>query len=375
MSIKIGTIQGINIKLNYSWFIIFVLITWSLANGYLPSQYPDKSSNFYWFIGGASALLLYISILIHELAHSTIAIKRGLDIKNITLHFFGGVSQINEESSDPKTEAYMAAVGPLTSIVIGGILLLIDYIIGANLPDTVEAVLRYGGYVNVGLAFFNMIPAFPMDGGRVLRAIIWNRNKNLIKSTRIASNVSNVISIIFMLLGFYSMFTFGTLDGLWLVFIGLFINSASKMGLSQTIISEALGEKTVSSIMTRDVKTVKPDLSIQELIEEWFSVYKHQGYPVMENDNVIGIITIEDVRNVDKNNRGSITVRDVMRSQEELVTVSPDDKASDALMKMASNNVGRLPVIENGRLVGIITRSDINKTIQLSTEFAPTTHN
>lgn len=375
MSIKIGTIQGINIKLNYSWFIIFVLITWSLANGYLPSQYPDKSSNFYWFIGGASALLLYISILIHELAHSTIAIKRGLDIKNITLHFFGGVSQINEESSDPKTEAYMAAVGPLTSIVIGGILLLIDYIIGANLPDTVEAVLRYGGYVNVGLAFFNMIPAFPMDGGRVLRAIIWNRNKNLIKSTRIASNVSNVISIIFMLLGFYSMFTFGTLDGLWLVFIGLFINSASKMGLSQTIISEALGEKTVSSIMTREVRTVKPDLSIQELIEEWFSVYKHQGYPVMENDNVIGIITIEDVRNVDKNNRGSITVRDVMRSQEELVTVSPDDKASDALMKMASNNVGRLPVIENGRLVGIITRSDINKTIQLSTEFAPTAHN
>lgn len=372
MSIKIGTIQGINIKLNYSWFIIFVLITWSLANGYLPNQYPDKSSNFYWLIGGASALSLYISILIHELAHSTVAIRSGLDIKNITLHFFGGVSQINEESSDPKTEAYMAAVGPLTSIVIGGVFLLIDYIIGASVPDTVEAVLRYGGYVNVGLALFNMIPAFPMDGGRVLRAIIWNRNKNLIKSTRIASNVSNVISIIFMLLGFYSMFTFGTLDGLWLVFIGLFINSASKMGLSQTIISEALGEKTVSSIMTRDVRTVKPDLSIQEVVDAWFSVYKHQGYPVMENDNVIGIITIEDVRNVDKNNRDSITVRDVMRSQEELVTVSPDDKASDALMKMASNNVGRLPVIENGRLVGIITRSDINKTIQLSTEFAPT---
>ena len=371
MSIKIGTIQGINIKLNYSWFTIFVLITWSLANGYLPSQYPDKSSNFYWLIGGASALSLYISILIHELAHSTIAIRRGLDIKNITLHFFGGVSQINEESSDPKTEAYMAAVGPLTSIVIGGVFLLIDYIIGASVPDTVEAILRYGGYVNVGLALFNMIPAFPMDGGRVLRAIIWNRNKNLVKSTRIASNVSNVISIIFMLLGFYSMFTFGTLDGLWLVFIGLFINSASKMGLSQTIISEALGEKTVGSIMTREVRTVKPELSIQEVIDEWFSFYKHQGYPVMKNDNIIGIITIEDVRNVDKNNRDSITVRDVMRSQEELVTVSPDDKAADALMKMASHNVGRLPVIENGRLVGIITRSDINKTIQLSTEFAP----
>jgi Zn-dependent protease/predicted transcriptional regulator len=368
MSVKIGKIHGISIELNYSWFLIFFLITWSLANGYLPIEYPHQSSSFYWFVGAASALFLYVSILIHELAHSAIALRSGIGIKNITLHFFGGVSQIQEESSDPRTEATMAIVGPISSIVIGVSLLTIDYLLGPGLPDIIEALLRYGGFVNVALAIFNLIPAFPMDGGRVLRAIFWSRSNNLIKATRIASGISNIISIIFMLLGFLALFSLGTLDGLWLVFIGLFINGASKMGLSQTIISEALGERTVESIMTKDVKTLDPDISLKQAVKEWFSVYKHQGYPVVENDDVIGLIAISDVRDVTSEERETVKVRDVMKKKDELHTVSPDDKASDALMKMATKNVGRLPVIENGKLVGIISRSDISRTIQMNTE-------
>lgn len=368
MSVKIGKIRGINIKINYSWFLIFFFVTWSLANNYLPGQYPNKPNNFYWTIGLVSAFSLYLSILVHELAHSAIAQGEGLEINNITLHFFGGVSQIREESTNPKTEAYMAIAGPLTSIVIGGVLLVINSVLGSGLPDTFEAVIMYSGYVNLGLALFNLIPAYPMDGGRVLRAILWNRNENLIKSTRTATTVSNLISLLFMGSGFFNIFSTGTLDGLWLVFIGLFINGSSKMGLSQTIISEALGEMTVKEIMTTEVKTVDPDVTIQEVIDNWFSVFKHQGYPVTLNDELVGIITLEDVRDVESKERTSVTVRDIMKKKDELVITHPDEKASDALMKIATRDVGRLPVMENGSLVGILTRSDISKTIQMKTE-------
>lgn len=369
MSLKIGKIGGIEIKLNYSWFFVFLFIAWSLSNNYLPTQYPDKTSNFYYTIGIASALSLYISIILHELAHSFVAKNRGIDINNITLHFFGGVAQINEESSDPKTEAYMALAGPLTSFIVSGFFLLLNSFIGPNAPDTVEALLVYSGYANLGLALFNMIPAFPMDGGRVYRAIIWNRNGNLIKATRSASTASNIISLLFMGFGFFNLFSSGSFDGLWLIFIGLFINSSSKVGLSQTIISEALGEMNVNDIMTKNVKTVEPDVSIQRLIDEWFSVYKHQGYPVTDEDRLLGIITNEDVRKVDQSKRTASTVGEVMRKRDELVTIEPDAKASDALMKMSMNDVGRLLVVENDMLIGIITRGDLIKTIQMRTQF------
>ncbi len=244
--------------------------------------------------------------------------------------------------------------------------LVLYYTLGV--PDAVEAVLRYAGYVNIGLALFNMLPAFPMDGGRVLRAILWKRSGNLIRSTRTASTVSNVIGVVFMMIGFYGIFSTGSFDGLWLIFIGLFINSSSKMGLSQTIISEALGEITVREIMTGEVRTVEADASIKRAVDEWFSVHKHQGYPVVEDGRLVGIITIEDVRNVDPDRGDSVRVRDVMKARDELVTISPDERASDALMLMSSRDVGRLPVVEEGKLVGIITRSDIGKTIQLRTE-------
>jgi Zn-dependent protease len=369
MSFKIGKIGGIDIKLNYSWFFIFLLITWSLATTYLPNQYPGKSEYFYWGIGAASALSLYVSILIHELAHSAVAKRNGLGINSITLHFFGGVSEINEESSNPKTEAIMAFAGPLSSLIIGGLLLALNYIFGNGLPYFLEAVIFYSGYVNIALALFNMIPAFPLDGGRVFRALLWRRNGNIVKSTRTASGVAGFISVLFMVLGFLSLFSGGSLNGLLLVFIGMFINGSSKAGLSQTIISEALGEMHVREMMTREVRFVGPDVTLQRLIEEWFNVYKHQGYPVTQDGELVGIVTNEDVRKVDPDNRSTITVGDVMRKKNDVVFATLDEKASDALLKMAKNNVGRLPVVEDGKLVGIITRSDFNKVIQMKTQF------
>ena len=367
MSIKIGKIRGISIKLNYSWFFIFLIITWSLATAYLPYQYPGKGESFYWSVGAASALLLYVSILIHELAHSTVAQRNGLGINSITLHFFGGVSEINNESNDPRTEAVMAAVGPISSMVIGVLLLAVSYLFGGVLPDYVEAVTLYSGYVNIALSLFNLIPAFPMDGGRVLRAVLWSRNGNIVQSTRSASRVAEVISVLFMAYGFFSFLSWGSFNGLWLIFIGFFINGTSQAGLSQTIISEALGEMQVKDMMTRDVHAVEPDVSLQLLIEEWFNVFKHQGYPVTEDGKLVGIVTNEDVRKVAPEQRTTVTVGDVM--EKALVHATPQEKASDALLNMSQNNVGRLPVVENGELVGIITRSDFNKVIQMRTQF------
>ena len=369
MSVKIGKINGIDIKLNYSWFLIFFIITWSIATAYLPNNYPGKSESFYWLVGAASALSLYISILLHELAHSTIALRNGIGINSITLHFFGGVSEINEESNNPKTEAIMAFVGPLTSMVIGVSLMSISILFGGSLPDTVRAVIFYSGYVNIALALFNLIPAFPMDGGRVLRAILWARSGDIVKSTRTASKVANFISILIMGFGFLSLFTGGSLNGFWLVFVGLFISRASEAGLSQTIISEVLGEMHVRDMMTHEVHTVGPEVTIQRLIDEWFNVYKHQGYPVVQNEALLGIITNEDVRRVEADRRSTLTVGDVMKKKSEVISVSPDEKAADALLKMAKKNIGRLPVVEDGRLVGIVTRSDFNKIIQMKTQF------
>ena len=368
MSVKIGKIQGIDIELNYSWFLIFFIIASGLANIDLPRQYPDKSSDFYWLIGVISALSLNVSVLVHELAHSILARRKGLSIKNITLHFFGGVSYIDEESIDPKTEAYVSAVGPLSSLVIGIVLLTVNYSLGAETPDSLEAIFRYVGYVNVSLAVFNLIPALPMDGGRLLRAVIWSRNGNYLRATRSISSVSKGISIVFMVLGIFTILSFGSQNGIWLVLIGIFINNGSKDSLSQTIISEALGGMTVREIMTKEVQTVEPDVSVQRIIDEDFSVYKHQGYPVLEDGELVGVITNEDVRKVRDEERDSTAVRDVMIKRDQLITVSPDEKASDALMLMATRDVGRLLVIDDDNLVGIITRSDINRTIKMKTE-------
>lgn len=370
MSIRIGRIRDIDIKVNYSWFLIFLIVTWSLATAYLPYQFPNKSNTYYWGIGAVSAITVYFSILIHELAHSIVAKQNGLGINSITLHFFGGVSEINEEINDPKTEAVMAFVGPLSSLIIGGVLLAISIIFGANLPDYMEAIAYYSGYVNIVLAFFNLIPAFPMDGGRVFRAILWAHNGNIVKSTRMVSVVARFISILFIGLGLLLLFNGDPFDGFYLAFLGIFINNSSQMGLSQTIISNALGEMHVRDVMTREVHSVGPNITINCLIEEWFNVYKHQRYPVTQNGEIIGIVTNEDVRKVDPYQRSTVTVGEVMSKKVDLVFASPDDKTSDAWLKMAKNNVGRLLVVENDKLVGIITRSDINRVIQMKTQFS-----
>jgi len=364
--LNVGKISGIDIRLNYSWFLIFGLLTWSLAANYLPSQYPDQSGTFYWIVGALSAITLFISLLVHELAHSLVAQGEGMNIHSITLHFFGGVSELGEESRSPGTELKMASVGPISSLIIGLVFLLLWRTLTFS-PTGIRAIFQYASYANLGLALFNSIPAFPLDGGRVLRSILWRRSNNILEATKTASTVSQIISYLFMGLGVYTFFALGAINGLWILVIGFIINNNASASLSQTMISRALSDVNVEEIMTRDVKSVEPDLTIQQVVDRYFQKYAHNGFPVMEGENLIGMICRHDIRQVSEEKWDMIRVEDVMKPAEELYTVSPESNSADALMEMAKRDIGRLPVMEEGEMVGLITRSDITKAIRLRT--------
>lgn len=365
MSLKIGKISGIQISLNYSWFLIFALLTWSLANGYLPSQYSDQSTGFYWGVGLTASITLFLSILLHEVAHSLVAQRKGMEIRSITLHFFGGVSEMMDEAETPGSEIQMAAIGPITSFLLGFLFLGIWWGTSSGFPLFISAVFRYASYANIILAVFNSIPAFPMDGGRVLRALLWRNSGRILPATRISTKVSKVISFLFIGFGAFSTFLYSTLNGLWFLVLGFIISGNATASLNQTILSESLGNVKVSEIMTEEVTVVHPDITIQQFVDRYLNRLKHHGYPVVEEGKVVGIVCEYDVKEVRIESWDEYRVEDVMVPSEELLTVEPEDNAADALMIMARNDVGRLPVIKDGKLVGILTRSDVNNAVKI----------
>ena len=371
MSLKVGSLLGIPVKLHYTLILAFLLIAWSLAVGFMPAEYPGLTNSQYWIIGIIGAVGLFISVLIHELTHSYVAQRNGIPVRSIMLFIFGGVSQTEVEAEDPGVEFKMALVGPASSILIGVLIgatwLFLD---GFQFSPLILAPLRYWSYINLLLGGFNLLPAFPLDGGRVLRASLWGWKYSLIDATEIATKVGTGFAYLFMLGGFAIIFYGSLTSGLWLLFIGWFLKNGAESSLRQTRISEALSGVKVKDIMTRDVRTVTPDLSLQDLMEEYFSKYKHGGYPVARGSEVLGLVTLEDVRKVSSRNRSKTTVSEIMTSCEELLCLNPNERALDAFTKMSRGEVGRLPVREYEKLVGIVTRSDLLHSIKVRTELS-----
>jgi Zn-dependent protease/predicted transcriptional regulator len=361
--------MGIPVKIHYTMWFVFVLIAWSLAVGYMPSQYPGLSVATYWAIGITSAIILFGSVLVHELSHSYIAKKNGLPIGRITLFFFGGVSEMTEEPQDPELEVRMAAAGPLMSfliaIVLGGLWYLGSI---AEVPVPVTATLGYGALINGALGVFNLLPAFPLDGGRVFRGTLWKRSRNLIGATKTATRVSEFISLLMMLGGFVSIILGNFVNGLWIIFLGWFVRSGAETSLRQTLVGETLSGVTVGDIMTRDVLTVPSNITVQQLVSEYFLVHRHGGYPVVEDGRVLGIVTMHCVLSVPKERRDTATVREAMIPCEQAAGVKPTVSALEALNTMASRNVGRLLVLDGSRLLGIVSRGDLMRTIRTRQE-------
>jgi len=363
LSIKIGKLFGIEVRFHFSWFIIFALISWSLSINYLPGQYPNQSSSFYYVVGVISAAMLFFSVLLHEVAHSLESKKNNISVKGITLYFLGGVSEIEEEPKTANAELRIAAVGPLTSIILSAIFYL-TYSLSTREPLWLTAVLQYSSYINLILAIFNLIPAFPMDGGRILRAIIWDRNKNLLSSTRTATQISKMFGYFFAGIGILDMLFLSGVDGLWLIIIGFYISNSAEQSLNETRVSHALAGVTVEEIMTKEVHTVESDLTLQQLSDYAFTKYKHHGFPVISGGELVGIVTDEDLRKRQPERWDELRVKDIMVPKEKLLTISSKDMAVDAFVKMSKNGIGRLPVVEQGKLIGIISRSDLTKIVQ-----------
>jgi len=365
MSVKIGTIMGIPVRIHYTLWLVFLLIAWTLAYGYMPQQYPGLSTLTYWTIGIASAVVLFVSVLVHELSHSYIAKKNGLPIARITLFFFGGVSEMTEEPQDAGLEVRMAAAGPLMSFVIAGVLGGFWYVSEAlHLPIVITATVGYGALINAVLGAFNLLPAFPLDGGRVFRGSLWMHSKNLISATRIATRVSEGFSLLMMLGGFVAIIFGYFLDGIWFVVLGWFLKSGAETSLRQTLVGETLSGVTITDIMTRQILTVPPDITLQQLVSDYFLVHPHGGYPVVQDGRLLGLITLDSVRAIPKEARGYETVVKAMVPLERTLVVQPNLSALDALQRMAREKAERLLVTQDGRLVGVVTQGDLMRAIR-----------
>jgi len=369
LSFRIGRLAGFQIAIHYSWLFIFILIVLVLSTGYMPLNYPGLSTIAYWTIGLIATVLLFGSVLFHELCHSIVARNYGLPIARITLFFFGGVSEMTEEPNNPKVELKMAAAGPASSILLGilfGLALYISSIL--QMPPEVRAPLDYGLWINFFLAGFNLIPGFPMDGGRILRAAIWVWRKNLVRATKIATSVGIGLAYLMVTGGILLAFVGSWINGLWLVFIGLFLKNGAESSLRHTIINKALLGVAVEDIMTKDIKTVSPETTVEEFVSEYLLRFRHEVYPVLADGQILGLASIQDAKQLPKDRWKTTHVKEIMKPPEKMVMVRPNQEAVEALLKMSKYDVGQVLVVAEGNLLGIVTHSDILHVVKARTE-------
>jgi len=364
---RIARIFGIDINIDSSWLVVFVLITWTLTGSYFPAQYPGWDSWLYWTVGVTTSVLAFASVLAHELAHSLVAIRQGEKVRSITLFIFGGVAQITEEPDRALKEFFMAIVGPLSSLAIA-LVFGVLWLAVRGFSEPVGALANSLARINASLALFNLIPGFPLDGGRVLRALIWGISGNLRMATLVASWFGQGIALLFMLWGVWQVFAGAFINGLWIAFIGWFLRNASISGYCQVLIRDMLRDIRVEDLMSHDFETVSPAPTIQQIVDDYVLRRRDHAYPVADGDHLRGIICLHDVKAVPRQRWASTLVREVMTSWEKLATVSAEDDGNTVLTFMNTHNVGQLPVVEEDRVMGMLRRSDIIRFMQLRSE-------
>ncbi|MDH7482536.1 MAG: site-2 protease family protein [Armatimonadota bacterium] len=365
MSIRLGRILGIPIKIDASWLIIFGLIVYTLAVGYFPRFKPNLGAPMNWLGGVIAALLLFGSVLLHELMHSYVAKKNRLPVGGITLFIFGGVSELTEEPETPGLELKMAIAGPATSIVLG-ILLLVAARLGgiATFGELGLAIVGYLGGINLALGVFNLIPGFPLDGGRVLRAILWGSMHDIDKATRIASGVGQGFGYLFIAGGFLIMLSGQFLSGLWLIFIGWFLNNAAHQSYQMLVLKRALSGVEVSRVMMTDYPHIAPHTTLDEFAEDYLLKYDYRAYPVSEDDRLLGIVTVDEVRGIPREQWATTTVGTVAKPPEQELVIDENDDAFDALMRMARGNLRGLLVMHEGKFEGMVTQESIMNLVR-----------
>ncbi len=369
--IPLGSVFGIKIGLHYSWLIIAFLISLSLGTNFGATN-PEWGTVIIWLTAIATALLFFLTIIVHELSHAIVAKSHGLPVRSITLFALGGVAEIEKEARDARTEFWLGIVGPITSFVIGSICLAVLYGLGwkpPNFPRTpLLAMLMWIGYINIMLAVFNMVPGFPLDGGRVLRAIVWWITKDAGRATRISAKLGQLVAFGFIIFGIYRFFNGAGIGGLWITFIGWFLLSASRESYAQVAITESLKGLRVRDVMSSDYPTVDSHANIQTLVDEHFLPMGRRCFFVSENGRIVGLVTPHEVREVERQRWPYKTVDEVMRPLDQLRTITLDTPVQKALEIMGSEDLNQLPVVENDEVRGILTRAHILQLLQTRAE-------
>jgi Zn-dependent protease/CBS domain-containing protein len=373
-ALRIGRIFGIDIRIHWSWLAIFFLLLWWLAEGFFDdvNAYSHWSSVERWVASGITTILFFVSILLHELSHSLVARRLGLPVHSITLFIFGGVSSLTQEPDSPGQEFKMAIVGPLMSFALGILAAAIAAGLWASgLDDTVPgAVAAYLAFINIAVGIFNMLPGYPLDGGRVLRASLWARTNNMLRATRWASRVGTLIAFGLMALGVLSALAGNWLGGVWFIVIGWFLRNTSEQAYQQLLYRNTLEGAKVGDIIDRSFEGAPPDIPLSELVNEYILARGQRCVPVVVEGNLLGLITLGDLRAFPPDEWATTSAFRAMTPREQLHTIASDDELMSALELMAAHDIHQLPVIDGFAFSGFVTRADVIRRIQVKAELA-----
>ena len=369
-NLSLGRIAGIHVGLNWSLLVVAGLIAWSLATGLLPAASPGQTSGAYWTAGIVSAFVYLACLLAHELAHSVVAMRRGVRVEGITLWLFGGVSRFSSESSSPGAQAWITFVGPLTSLLLGVVFFLASVAIGggANNPGLLAATLAWLGFINILLGVFNLLPAFPLDGGRILQSLLWLRTRDRLRATRIAARIGMAFAFLFIAYGLITFFAAGSLiGGVWSIFLGWFLLSAARAEETGSLIRQALSGIRISELMTPNPVEAPDDVTVEEALHGYILASRHSTFPTHDSGGRLsGLLTLAALKNVAPNTRTATLIKDIICPLDRVPTVRPGDPAANVLNVSEGCSEGRTLVVDDGRLVGIISPSDINRMLQRS---------
>ncbi|MBI4524049.1 MAG: site-2 protease family protein [Deltaproteobacteria bacterium] len=363
-SIKLFKVRGIQINLDFSWFIVFALVLWSLSAGYLPHVFPGSSRPIYWTAGLFATLLFFFSIIAHELCHSMMALRLGIKIPEINLFIFGGVARLSEEAANPKDEFKIAAVGPLSSFALAAVFWGIRNVVEAG-PAIIVEVFGYLAWANFALAVFNLIPGFPLDGGRIFRALWWWKSGSMARATKIASDIGKGFAIALMVLGGLQMLSGAVIGGVWLIFIGMFLKGMAEVSYQEIAIRQSLEGMRVRDIMIKDVVTAPSDLPLKRLISDYFLRYGFRGFPVTDDGRVLGLVSLGNIKDLSEEEQRTKTVGQAMTPVTPELIIPPETQVTEALKQMAQENTGRLLVMDKDRMIGMITQTGLLRLLEM----------
>lgn len=367
---RLGRIAGIDILIHWSWLAIFALLTWWLSEGFFAEVYDEWSPQVRWTSAVVTSLAFFSSVLLHELSHSLMARRLGLPVQSITLFIFGGVSALGSEPQGPRQEFLVAIVGPLTSVVLAAILGTVALVaLSQGAEETPPAAIaQYLAIINLAVALFNMLPGYPLDGGRVLRAGLWARGGNMLAATRIASLAGTLIAFGLMAVGVVSILAGSFVGGAWFIVIGWFLRNVSESSYRQLLMRSTLEGAKVEEMVNRNFLAAPPDIPLSQLVNDYMLAYSQRAVPVLAGEELLGLVTMSDLRRVPRERWATTSVYRAMTPRERLRQVSPREDITAALEAMALLDVHQLPVMEGNRFLGFITRADVIKLIQIRSE-------